>query len=81
MTNLEYYLHDEADALRIEIVRNLSGAGVDSIEQAWRTPNSVLAGRYIVDGLMDRAMGFVRRSDVILVRGGVRLHLPRIPAR
>ena len=36
MTNLEYYLHDEADALRIEIVGNLSGAGVGSIEHAWR---------------------------------------------
>jgi hypothetical protein len=28
MTNLEYYLHDEAEALRIEIVGDLSGAGV-----------------------------------------------------
>ena len=51
MTNLEYYLHDEADALRIEIVGNLSGAGVGSIEQAWWTANSVLAGRHIVIGL------------------------------
>ena len=51
MTNLEYYLHDEADALRIEIVGNLCGAGVGSIEHAWRTANSVLEGRHIVIGL------------------------------
>ena len=51
MTNLEYYLHDEADALRIEIVGNLTGAGVSNIEHAWRTANSVLAGRHIIVGL------------------------------
>jgi len=51
MTNLEYYLHDEADVLRIEIVGDLSGAGVNSIEHAWRTASSVLAGRHIVVGL------------------------------
>jgi hypothetical protein len=28
MTNLEYHLRDEPDALRIEIVGDLSGAGV-----------------------------------------------------
>jgi hypothetical protein len=51
MTNLEYYLDDEADALRTEIVGDLSGAVVGSIEHAWRTATSVLAGRYIVVGL------------------------------
>jgi hypothetical protein len=50
MTNLEYYLHDEADALRIEIAGDLSGPGVSSIEHAWRTANSVLAGRHLVVG-------------------------------
>ncbi len=52
MTNLEYYLHDKADALRIEIAGNLTGPGVSNIEHAWRTANSVLAGRHIVVGLM-----------------------------
>ncbi len=51
MKNLEYYLHDEADALRIEIVGNVSGTGVASIEHAWKTANSVLAGRHVVVGL------------------------------
>ena len=41
----------EADALRIEIVGDLSGAGVGSIEHAWRPVNSVLAGRHIVVGV------------------------------
>jgi hypothetical protein len=52
MTNLEYYLHDEADALRIEIVGDLSGAGVGSVEHAWRTASSTLGGRRLVIGLM-----------------------------
>jgi len=51
MTNLEFYLHDEPDTLRIEIVSELAGAGVNSIKHAWRTANSVLAGRHIVVGL------------------------------
>jgi hypothetical protein len=51
MTNLEYYLHDEADTLRIQIVGDLSGAGVGSIEHALRTAKSILAGRPIVVGL------------------------------
>ena len=51
MTNLEYYIHDEADALRIEIAGDLTGAGVSSIEHALRTAKSTLAGRPIVVGL------------------------------
>ena len=51
MMNLEYYLHDEVDALRIEIAGDLTGAGVSSIKHAWRTANSVLSGRDIVVGL------------------------------
>ena len=51
MTNLEYYLHDEADALRIEIAGDLTGARVRGIEHALRTAKSILAGRPIVLGL------------------------------
>ena len=51
MTNLEYYLHDEADAVRIAIVGNLSGASVGSIERSWLAANSVLAGHHMVVGL------------------------------
>jgi hypothetical protein len=52
MRNLQYYLHFEAAALRIEIVGNLSGAGVGTIECAWRSASSMLAGRDIVVGMM-----------------------------
>ncbi len=48
MTNLEYYVHDEADALRIEIGGDVTGVGVSSIEHAWRAANFVAAGRHIV---------------------------------
>jgi hypothetical protein len=48
MTNLEYYLQDQADALRIEIAGDLTGAGLGSIEHALRTAKSILAVRPIV---------------------------------
>ena len=51
MKDLQYYLHDELDVFRIEIVGNLSGAGVASIDYAWRTAYWVLAGRPMVVGL------------------------------
>ena len=51
MKDLQYYLHDEPDVFRIEIVGNLSGAGVASIDYAWRTAYWVLAGRPMVVGL------------------------------
>jgi hypothetical protein len=50
-TPLEYYIHDEADALRFEIVGNLTGPAVGSVDQAWRTAHSVLDGRTIIVGL------------------------------
>ena len=67
MTNLEYYLHDEADALRIEIAGDLAGAGVTSIGHALRTAKSTLAGRPIVVALTavadadDEGRGLLRK--------------------
>ena len=49
-TPLEYYIHDEADALRFEIVGNLTGPAVGSVDQAWRTAHSVRDGREFVVG-------------------------------
>lgn len=75
MTNLEYYLHDEAGALRIEIAGNLTGAGVSSIGHALRTAKSTLAGRPIVVGLTavaeadDDGRGLLRTWH----RGGARI--------
>jgi hypothetical protein len=51
MTKLKYYIHDEPDALRIEIAGDLSGAAVGSLESAWRTANSVLDRRQLIIGL------------------------------
>jgi len=75
MTNLEYYLHDEADALRIEIAGDMTGAGVRSIQHALRTAESTLAGRPIIVGLTavaeadDDGRGLLR----IWHRGGARI--------
>jgi hypothetical protein len=50
-TKLEYYIHDEQDALRSEIIGDLTGPGVASIDHAWRTADSILENRRVVVGL------------------------------
>lgn len=75
MKNPEYYLHDEADALRIEIAGNMTGAGVRSIQHALRTAESTLAGRPIIVALTavaeadDDGRGLLRTWH----RGGARI--------
>ena len=41
MSKLDYYIHDEADALRLQIEGDLAGPDVASLEQAWKTAKSV----------------------------------------
>jgi len=48
MSNLDYYIHDHSDALRLSIIGDLSGPGVASLDQASRTADSVLHGRQLV---------------------------------
>ena len=48
MSQFNYYIHDHSDALRLSIIGDLSGPGVASLDQAWRTANSVLYGRELV---------------------------------
>ena len=48
MSKLDYYIHDHSDAVRLSIISNLSGPGVASLDQAWRTANSVQCGRELV---------------------------------
>ena len=48
MSHLDYYIHDHSDALRFAIAGDLSGPGVASLDQAWRTASSVLRGRVLV---------------------------------
>ena len=74
-TPLEYYIHDEADALRFEIVGNLTGPAVGSVDQAWRTAHSVLDGRGIVVGLTAFADADESGRDLLLSwhRSGTRI--------
>jgi len=48
MSNLDYYIHDESDVLRLQITGDLSGPRVASLDQAWRTASSVLRSRVLV---------------------------------
>jgi len=45
---LQYYLHDDFDAFRIELAGSLSGGSVEGVYQAWRTALSVLTGRKVI---------------------------------
>jgi hypothetical protein len=73
--SLQYYIHDEADALRFELSGSLSGEGARSVYQAWRTALSIVAGRPVIADIT-----FVTEADehgrgVLLVwhRSGVRI--------
>src|ERR1039457_6787949 len=74
-TPLEYYIHDEADALRFEVVGNLTGPAVASVDQAWRTAHSVLDGRGVVVGLTAFADADESGRDLVLSwhRSGARI--------
>ena len=74
-TPLEYYIHDEADALRFEIVGNLTGPAVGSVDQTWRTAHSVLDGRGVVVGLTAFADADESGRDLLLSwhRSGARI--------
>ena len=74
-TPLEYYIHDEAYALRFEIVGNLTGPAVGSVDQAWRTARSVLDGRWLVVELSAFADADESGRDLLLNwhRSGARI--------
>jgi len=57
---LQYYLHDEWDAFRIELSGPLSGEGARSVYQAWRTALSVTAARRLVIDVT-----YVREADKV----------------
>lgn len=42
---LQYYIHDESDALRFELEGSLSKVGAQSVYQAWQTALSILGDR------------------------------------
>jgi len=74
-TPLEYYIHDEFDVLRLEIVGNLTGPAVASVDQAWRTAHSVIDGRRVVVGLTALADADESGRDLLLSwhRSGARI--------
>ena len=65
-TPFEYYIHDEADALRFEIVGDLTGPAVGCVDQAWRTARSVLDGRRLVVELLTFADADASGRDLLL---------------
>lgn len=45
---LQYYLHDEAGAIRFELAGSLSGGGAQSVYQAWQTALSIIGDRMLI---------------------------------
>ena len=46
--SLEYFIHDEPDAFRMELSGSLSGDGAQSVYQAWRTALSIIGKRRVI---------------------------------
>jgi hypothetical protein len=45
---LQYYMHDEPDAFRLELFGSLSGEGADGVYHAWRTALSIIGDRPLI---------------------------------
>lgn len=45
---LQYYIHDNSDGLKLELAGSLSGAGVESVYQAWQTSLSIIGNRPLI---------------------------------
>jgi len=45
---LQYYIHDDMDAFRLELSGSLSGEGARSVYQAWRTALSIVGERPLI---------------------------------
>jgi hypothetical protein len=56
--SLEYYIHDESQALRFELAGSLSGEGAQSVYQAWRTALSSVGARPVIVDIT-----FVEQAD------------------
>ena len=75
MSLLDYYIHDHSDVLRFAITGDLSGPGVASLDQAWRTATSVLRDRVLVIDLVSVCDADEYGRDLLLRwhRGGARI--------
>jgi hypothetical protein len=45
---LQYYIHDDKDALRLELSGSLGGTGARSVYHAWRTALSIVGERPVI---------------------------------
>ena len=75
MSHLDYYIHDELEALRLEIRGSLSGHAVTSLDQAWRTGSSILNGRLLLIDLVSVEEADENGRDLLLAwhRMGARI--------
>src|SRR5205085_1792676 len=49
-TSIQYYMHDEPDAFRLELSGALAGDGAQDVYHAWKTALSIVGARpFIVD--------------------------------
>src|SRR5215472_13918168 len=73
--SLQYYIHDESDALKFELAGSLSGEGAQSVYQSWRTALSIVAGRPVVVDITFLDAADERGRSVLLTwyRSGARI--------
>src|SRR6476646_3328447 len=81
MTSLQYYMHDEPDAFRLELAGALEGDGAQDVYHAWRTALSIVGARpFIVDLSYVSGIDDYGRALVRLWRAnGVRIVGERLP--
>jgi hypothetical protein len=66
MGNLDFFIHDGSDALRLKILGDLCGPGVASLDQAWRTASSTLRGRLLIIDLVSLSDADEYGRDLLL---------------
>jgi hypothetical protein len=73
--SLQYYIHDESQALRFELAGSLSGAGAQSVYQAWRTALSIVGARPVIVDITFLDAADERGRSVLLTwyRSGARI--------
>src|ERR1700693_1166949 len=72
---LQYYMHDEPDAFRLELVGSLSGEGAAGVYHAWRMALSLVCDRRLIADITCVTEADERGRDRILLghRHGVRI--------
>ena len=83
MAALQYYMHDEPDAFRLELSGDLQGDSAQSVYHAWRTALSIIGLRpFIVDlTYVSVADDYGRALLKLWRRSGVRIVARSAPSR